>query len=98
MLLVADVERRHTRFGKFKIIRAINVAFLRTRIGNGGASLYSCYSRQCIIQRGHAETGILDVACFPPDVHAVDVDSSQRFLEWVKRRQGIVFCTEQSRS
>src|SRR5437588_3773330 len=59
-----------------------------------GASLSSCHPRQGIIQSRHAETGVLDVARFTPHVHAVDVDISQRFLEWVKRMRGVVFCAE----
>ena len=39
MLLVTNVERRNASFRKFKIIRAINAAFFRPRIGNGDASL-----------------------------------------------------------
>src|SRR5436309_14440876 len=87
MLLVTDVERRNPGFRKFKIIRAINTAFFRPRIGNGGASLSSCHPREGIVQSRHAETGVLDVARFPPHVHAVDVDISQRFLERSEERR-----------
>src|SRR5205814_9900585 len=97
MLLVTDVERRNPGFRKFKIIRAINAAFFRPRIGNGDESLSSCRPREGIVQSRHDETGVLDVARLTPHVHAVDVDISQRFLARVTWMRGIILSPEPAR-
>src|SRR5207248_10234431 len=92
MLLVTDVERRNPGFRKFKIIRAINAAFFRPRIGNGDASLSSCHPREGIVHSRHAAPGLLDLARLTPHVPAAAAHISQRFLARVKSLPAIILC------
>ena len=97
MLVFPDVKRRYSNFGEFKIICAINAAFLRARIGNGAATLCLCPFCHDIVQRRHAETRIFYVARFSPHIHAIDVDVGQRFLQWVERMERVILGAEQAR-
>src|ERR1043166_2592858 len=76
---------------KLKIIRAIETSLLGSRTRNRDPVLSYRRGRQDVIEAGETKADVFDVARFAPDVHAVDVDVSQRFLERIKRMFGIPF-------
>src|SRR5437588_11782962 len=97
MFAFADVKRGDADFGKFKIVGAINCAFLGTAVWNRFAPLPLRRGGEEIVHRRKAEADVLDVARFAPDVHAVDVDVGQSFLERIKRMLGVEFRAKESR-
>src|SRR4051812_13135081 len=97
MFAFADVKRRQTNFREFEIVSAVDLAFIRAAIWNRGAALLFGRGSKKIVHRGKTKTQILDVARFAPNVHAVEVDVGQRFLEGIKRMLRIILRTEQSR-
>src|SRR4029077_13054713 len=97
MLTLADVERRKTNLRELKIVGTINTAFLWATIWNRDAALLLCSLDQDVVERRETKTGVFDVARFAPDIHAVDVDVGQCFLERVKWMFRIKFRAEQAR-
>ena len=93
MLTFADVKRGQTGFREFEIVSAINLAFVRAAVRDRAAALpFGCGSEK-IVDRGKTKTQILNIARFAPDVHAIEVDVRQRFLQRIERVLGIKFGT-----
>src|SRR3954470_2969962 len=96
MFVFPDVKCGDSDFSKFKIVRAIDAAFLRSGIRNGDATLCLRPQREGIIQCRHAETRVFYVARLAPDIHTVDVDVSQSLCQRVERMERVVFGSEQT--
>src|SRR4029450_5316139 len=97
MFTFADVKRRHTSLREFEIVGAINVPFLRPAVWDRSAALALCGGSEHIIDCGETKAQVLDVARFAPNVHAVDVDIGERFLQGLKWMLCIPFRTQQTR-
>src|SRR5439155_25784291 len=96
MFTFADVKRWKADLREFEIISTINLAFVRAAIRNRTAALPFGRGSEKIVERGKTKAQILNVARFAPDVHAVEVDVRQRFLQGIERMLRLKFGTEQS--
>src|SRR5712675_2005230 len=96
MFTFADVKRRQAGFRELEIVSAINLAFVRAAVRDRAATLPFSRRSEKIVDRGKTETQILNIARFAPDVHAIEVDVRQRFLQGIQRVLRIKFGTEQS--
>ena len=97
MFTFADVKRGQAGFREFEIVSAINLAFVGAAVRDRTAALLFGRGSKKIVERGKTKTQILNIARFAPDVHAIEVDVRQRFLQGIKRVLRIKFGTEQSR-
>src|SRR5436189_5031994 len=94
MFTFADVKRGQADFREFEIVSAINLAFVRAAVRDRAAALPFGRGSEKIVDRGKTKTQILDIASFAPDVHTIEVDVGQRFLEGIERVLRIKFGTE----
>src|SRR5436189_6040874 len=83
MFIFADVKRGQAGFREFEIVSAINLAFLRAAVRDRAAALPFGRGSEKIVERGKTKTQILYVARFAPDIHAVEVDVGQSFLQGI---------------
>ena len=97
MFAFADVKRGQPDFREFEIVSAINLAFVRAAVRDRAAALPFGRGSEKIVERGKTKSLILNIARFAPDVHAVEVDVGERFLQWIQRVFRIILRAEQSR-
>ena len=97
MFTFADVKRGQPDFREFEIVSAINLAFVRAAVRDRAAALPFGRGSEKIVERGKTKSLILNIARFAPDVHAVEVDVRERFVQRIERVLRIKFCAEQSR-
>src|SRR5262249_57227032 len=97
MFTFADIKCGQADLREFEIVSTINFALVRATVRDRAAALPFGYGSEKIVERGKTKTHILNIARFAPDVHAVEVDIRQRFLQRIERMLRIKFCAEQSR-
>src|SRR5215831_4014150 len=95
MFTFADVKRGQAGFRELEIVSAINLAFVRATVWDRAAALPFGRGSEKIVERGKTKAQILNIACFAPNVHAIEIDVRQRFLQGIERVLRIKFGTEQ---